>query len=186
VRAKILRGAVAILIAGTGVGLAVGSANAEKAAAALEAPDNADSSIPDPPPTASGAERRREQREPPYQRRQKWWTHARAVLFSDIELSAEQLRGVNEIFETQLADLERSGELKAQLKAARQQADAERNAAIRAESRALGARLKDPHECIEAMRALLSEEQRPSFDMNRARLFAEGDQPRKKRRRTKP
>jgi hypothetical protein len=163
-----LRSAVAILIASTGVGLAVGSANAETAAVAeLEAPDSADSGI-------------REQRESQSQRREKWWTNARAVLFSGIELSAEQLRGVNEIIEAQLEVGRRSEELRAELGTAQQQADKERITAIRAESRAraLRARHQGPHECIEEMRALLSEEQHPAFDMNRARLAAEGQQPR--------
>ncbi len=186
-RAEGLRSAVVILIAGTGVGLAVGSANAETAAVAeLEAPDTADSGIRDPTLTAPGAERRREQRELEYQRREKWWTHAHEVLFSDIQLSAEQSRGVNEIIETRLDERRRSGELRAELKATQQQADTERSAAIRAESRALRVRLTDPHECIEEMRALLSEEQRPTFDTNRARLVAEGQQPRKERRQRRP
>ena len=161
-----LRSAVAILIASTGIGLAVGSANAETAALAeLEAPDSADSGI-------------REQRESQYQRREKWWTNARAVLFSGIELSAEQSCGVNEVIEAQLEVGRRSEELRAEFGTARQQADKERITAIRAESRALRARRQGPHECIEEMRALLSEEQHPAFDMNRARLAAEGQQPR--------
>jgi hypothetical protein len=181
VRAVGLHSAVAILIAGTGVGLAVGSANAETAAPAeLEAPDSADSGVRDATPTAQRAERRRDRREPQYQRREKWWTNARAVLFSGIELSAEQLPGVNEIIEAQLEVGRRSEELRAELGTAQQQADKERITAIRAESRAraLRARHQGPHECIEEMRALLSEEQHPTFDMNRARLAAEGQQPR--------
>jgi hypothetical protein len=50
------------------------------------------------------------------------------------------------------------------------------------ESVALNAQLKSPHETIEDMRALLSKEQHPTFDMNRAHLVAEGQQPKKKRR----
>jgi hypothetical protein len=187
VRAVGLRGAVAILIAGTGVGLAVGSANAETAALAeLEAPDTADAGIRDPTPTAQRAEQRREQRELRDQRREQWWTDARAVLFSDIELSAEQSRGVDAIIETQLDEGRRAGELRAERETAQQQDDTKRVRAIRAESRALRARRKGPHECIEEMRALLSEEQRATFDMNRARLAAEGQQPPKKRRQRRP
>jgi hypothetical protein len=186
VRAEGLRGAVAILIAGTGVGLAVGSANAETAAPAeLEAPDSADSGLRDATPTAQRAEQSRERRELQTQRREEWWTHARAVLFGDIQLSAEQARGVDAIIATQLEDRRRSGELRAELAAAQQQADTKRISAIRAENRAIRARLKGTHECLEEMRALLSEEQRPTFDRNRARLAAEGQQPQKKRRQRK-
>jgi len=164
--------------------VAVGSANAETVAEP-EAPDSADFGLRDSTPTAPGAEELREQRVPRYQRREEWWAHARAVLFSDIQLSAEQSRGVNEIITTQLAERRRSGELRAELKAIQQQADTERSAALRAESRALRARHKGSHECIEEMRALLSEEQRPTFDTNRARLAAEGQQSQKKRRQWK-
>jgi hypothetical protein len=183
VRAVGLRSAVAILIAGTGVGLAVGSANAETAALAeLEAPDSADSGLRDSTPTAPGVEELREQRVSGHQRREEWWTHARAVLFGDIRLSAERARGVDAIIATQLDGRRRSEELRAELRATQQQADTERSAAIRAESRAIRARLKGRHECMEELRALLSEEQRPTFDRNRARLAAEGQQPQKKRR----
>ncbi len=153
--------AVAILIMGSGVCLAIDSANAETTATApakLEALDSADSGIRDPAPTAPDAERRRkqsEQRERTRKWREEWWTHAHEVLFGDIQLSAEQSRGVDEIIEARLAQQE---------------------------SVAINAQLRSPHETIEAMRALLSKEQHPTFDMNRAHLVAEGQQPKKKRR----
>lgn len=143
--------AVAILIMGTGVCLAIDSANAETtatAAAKLEALDSADSGIRDPAPTAPDAERTRKWRE-------EWWTHAHEVLFGEIQLSAEQSRRVDEIIEARLAQQE---------------------------SVAINAQLRSPHETIEAMRALLSKEQHPTFDMNRAHLVAESQQPKKKRR----
>ncbi len=182
-RAQGLRSAVAILIAGTGVGLAVGSANAETAAVAeLEAPDTADSGVRDATPTAQRVERRREQREFRPQRWEKRLAHVRAGLFDGIELSAEQSRGVDAIIEAQLEYGRRSGELRAELGTAQQQGDTEHIRAIRAESRPLRKQRKGPDECMEEMRALLSEEQRPIFDMNRARLAAEVQQPRKERR----
>lgn len=185
-RAVGLRSAVAILIAGTGVGLAVVSANAETAALAeLEAPDTADSGVRDATPTAQRAEQRREKRELQSQRQEKRLAHARVVLFDGIELSAEQTRGVDAIIEDQLEYGRRSGELRAELGTAEQQGDTERIRAIRAESRRLRKRRKGPDECMEEMRAFLSEEQRPIFDMNRARLAAEEQQGRtqKERRR---
>ena len=183
-RAVGLRSAVAILIAGTGVGLAVGSANAETAALAeLEAPDTADSGVRDATPTAQRAEQRRERRELRSQRWENRLAHARAVLFDGIELSAEQSRGVDAIIEAELKHGRSSGELRAELEAARQQGDTERG---RAERRSLRARRKGPNECMEEMRALLSEEQRPIFDMNRARLAAESQQAQKGRRRRRP
>jgi len=146
--------AVAILIMGTGVCLAIDSANAETtsaAAAKLEALDSADSGIRDPAPTAPDAE----QREPTRKLREEWWTHAHEVLFGEIQLSAEQSRGVDEIIEARLAQQE---------------------------SVAINMQLESPHATIEDMRALLSKEQHPTFDMNRAHLVAEGQQAKKKRR----
>jgi hypothetical protein len=148
--------AVAILIMGSGVGLAIDLANAETTATAkLEALDSADSGIRDPAPTAPDAERRRKQREPTRKWREEWWSHAHEVLFGGIQLSAEQSRGVDEIIEARLAQ---QGSI------------------------AIKAQLNSPHETIEDMRALLSKEQHPTFDMNRAHLVAEGQQMMKKRR----
>jgi hypothetical protein len=184
-----LRGAVAILIAGTGVGLAVGSANADAAAVAvaeLEAPYTADSGDQDATPTAQKAEQRRERRELQFQQQEERFAHVRVVLFSGIELSAEQSRGVDAIIETQLKDRRRSGELRAELDTAQQQGDTERIRAIRAERRPLRERRKGPDESMEEMRVLLSEEQHPIFDMNRARLAAEDQQPKKGQRQRRP
>jgi len=182
-----LRGAVAILITGTGVGLAVGSASAETAAVAeLEAPDSADSGIRDATPTAHTVEQRREKRELRSQQWEKRMADARAVLFDGIELSAEQSRGVDAMIKAQLEDGRRYGELRAELDTAQQQGDTERIRAIRAERRPLRERRKGPDEFMEEMRVLLSEEQRPIFDMNRARLAAEDQQPQKGQRQRRP
>ena len=192
--------AVAIVIMGTGVCLAIGSANAETTAAAeLEASDSAYSGIREPTPTeptAPDAKRRREQREQRAEqrrkqkeqrkltpeRREQWWAHAQEVLFIDIQLDAEQSHGVDEIIEARLAERRRSGELQAEITVAERQGDTERSAALREEIVALKAQPDSSHETIEAMRALLSKEQHPTFDMNRAHLVAEGQQPKKKQR----
>jgi hypothetical protein len=144
--------AVAILIVGSGVCLAIDLANAETTAAAkLEGLESADSGIRDSTPTAPDAE----QREATRKRREEWWTHAHEVLLDDIQLSAEQSRAVDEIIEARLAQ-QKGG--------------------------AINMQLKSPHEAIEDIRALLSKEQHPTFDMNRAHLVAEGQQAKKKRR----
>ncbi len=182
-RAVGLRSAVAILIAITGVSLAVGSANAETAALAeREAPDSADSGVRDATPTAGRAEQRRERRERLELRSQlgeERLAHARVALFDGIELSAEQSRGMDAIVEAELKYGRRTEELPAELKAARRQGDTERIRAIDAEKKSLLAQRKGPDRTMEEMRALLTEEQRPTFDMNRARLAAESQQPQK-------
>ncbi len=112
--------------------------------------------------------------------------HARVVLFDGIELSAEQSRGVDAIVEAELKYGRRTEELRAEFEAARRQGDTERIRAIREESRSLRAQRKGPNTTMEEMRALLTEEQRPIFDMNRARLAAESQQAQKGRRKRGP
>jgi hypothetical protein len=187
VRAVGLRYAVAVLIAGSGIGLAVRPANAETAAPAQrEALDRADSGVRDATSAAQKAERRRERRELRSQLGKERLAHAREVLFDGIELSAEQSRGVDAIIEAELKFGQHSGELSAELAAAREQGDRERIRAIGAESRDAREGLRGPHERMEEMRALLSEEQRPIFDMNRARLAAEGQEAQERRSRRRP
>ncbi len=186
-RAVGLRSAVAILIAITGVSLAVGSANAETAALAeREAPDTADSGVRDATPTAGKAEQRRERRELRSQRGGERLAHARVVLFDGIELSAEQSRGVDAIVEAELKNGRRTEELRPELEAARRQGDTERVRAIREERKSLLAQRKGPDRTMEEMRALLTEAQRPTFDMNRARLAAESQQAETGRRKMGP
>jgi hypothetical protein len=180
VGAEGLRGAVAILLVSTGIGLVVGSANAETAAVAeLEAPDTTDSGVRDAAPTAQKVGRQ-------FRRLEKRWAHARAVLFDGIELSAEQSRGMDAIFEAGMGVGRRAGEPRAEHDTAQQQGDMERSHADLEESRPLRSQRKSPDERMEEMRALLSEEQRPNFDMNRARLRAEKQQPQKERRKRTP
>jgi hypothetical protein len=174
VRAVGLRYAVAIAIAASGIGLAVGSANAETAALAeREALDRADSGVRDGTSAAQRAERRRERRELRSQLGKERLAHAREVLFDGIELSAEQSRGVDAIIEAELKRGGRLEELRAELESAQEQGDARRIRAARRERASLRANRRGPNETMEEMRALLSEEQRAIFDMNRARLVAE-------------
>jgi hypothetical protein len=108
------------------------------------------------------------------------------VLFDGIELSAEQSRGMDAIVEAELKYGRSTEELRAELDAARRQGDTERIRAIRAERSSLLEQRKGPNETIEEMRALLTEEQRPTFDMNRARLVAGSQQAQKGRRKSGP
>ena len=178
------RSTVAILIAITGVSLAVGSAIAETAALAeREAPDTA---VRDEKPTAGKAEQRRERRALRSKRGEERLARARVVLFDGIELSAEQSREVDAIVEAELKYGRRTEELRVELDAARQQGDQERIRTIRAERHALLAQRKGPNKTMEELRALLTEEQRPTFDMNRARLVGESQQAQKGRRKKGP
>jgi very-short-patch-repair endonuclease len=176
--------ALAILSMGAGLGLAPGSAAAEGAEGGSEAlaADGAqvrDGTQKAPVPAAS---RRRARRDQQQQKRKEWWIHAREVLFTGLELDAQQARGVDAIVETQLRHRARFIELDTEFAAAVRRADKERSAALDAELRATNAQIKEHYELFEEMRALLTEEQRPIFDTNRARLVAEGRAARKARR----
>jgi hypothetical protein len=170
---RLLRGALAILVLAMGSGFAAGSPRAESAETGVEEPDAAGApaqeATQEPPAFQSSATLRARR----HQRQKEWWIHAREALFSDIELDAEQAHGVEAIIEAQLRNRARFQELDAEFKAARRRADAERSAAIRAELRAVNAQLRQQHELFEEMRALLTPEQRPIFDTNRARFAAE-------------
>jgi len=107
------------------------------------------------------------------QKRRNWWNRARELLFADIELSAEQTQAVDAIIEAQLKMRALLQQADAELSAARKARDSERGDAAREKFRALKKQLKEVHEIHEAMRAVLAEEQRPTFDMNRARHVAE-------------
>ena len=176
-RARGLCGAALLLIAASGLGPTGIAAHAEGAAQELDA---AGSGEREPPPEGPGSSprrsRSRQQGEP-----EEWWIHARAVLFEGLGLSAEQTRGVDAILEGQRAARRRAQELQSELEAARERGDKERVAILRKELRANRSKLRNPYARIEQIRALLSPEQRPTFDMNRARLVAEGQQSRKAR-----
>jgi len=153
VGAEGLRGAIAILIASTGISLAVGSANAETTAVAeLEASDTADSGGHDALSAEQMAELIAEKRELQLQRQAKALANARVVLFVGIELSAEQSRGVDAIIEAEREYGRRTGELRFQLARAQKQGDTERARAIRQESGPLRARRKGRDECMSSLR----------------------------------
>jgi hypothetical protein len=106
------------------------------------------------------------------QKKRDWWNHAREMLFAGIDLNAEQAHAVDAIIEAQLNTRARVQQLDAQVTAARKTQDKKRIKAAREEFRAVSQQIKEPHEIYEEMRAVLAEEQRPAFDMNRARHVA--------------
>jgi len=177
-----LRIAVATLLVSAGLGLVKGDARAEGAESGTEALDADRTQVRDATQEPSASSGRRARQDSKNQKRREWWVHAREVLFADVELDAEQVRGVDAIVETQLRNRVRFQELDAQFVAAHRQADKERRAALDAELRAINPLLKEKHVLFDEMRALLTGEQRPIFDTNRARLVAEGQAARKTQR----
>lgn len=126
------------------------------------------------PPSPKGGAAGRASR---LQQKRSWWNHAHEVLFNDIALSAAQAREIDAIIDDQLDKRAELLERDAEGHVARKLGDRERADAARAALGAIRAQLEEPHEIYDALRALLSEEQRPRFDMNRARLVAESQAP---------
>lgn len=172
---------VAILIAISWVGPLAGSAHAEQSAvpAAPEAMGTA---------PKQGMPRARSRQSPAERAKQReaWWTHAREVLFRDIQLSPEQVRGVDAIVERQEKGQQQLDEVRTEIQAAQKARDSKRVGELRAQLRQGRAKLKSPQARIDEMRALMSDAQRPTFDLNRAHLVAERQQSRQARQRKRP
>lgn len=174
-RAPGRRIALAVLALGATLPLATGSAMAQGAETEPKTSgSSAETRVRDAAQGAQTASGRRARRERQQQKRRDWWIHAREVLFADLELDAAQARAVDAIVETQLRNRARFQELDTQYAEALRRADKERTTALDAELRAVNAELKQHHAIFEEMRELLRQEQRPTFDTNRARLVAEG------------
>jgi hypothetical protein len=181
---KGLRQAFAILIAGCGLGIS--AASAADSDAEPDVPDAGAKTVPEPAldqPAAPGPGDARESKKPAPE----WWAHAHEVLVEDLDLSEEQTRQIDAVIERQLGALQRSPELREEIRIAREQADKKRASSLQSMHRANREEIKRPQERIEEIRAILRKEQRPGFDMNRARLVAEGQQQQKKKQdRRKP
>jgi Spy/CpxP family protein refolding chaperone len=113
-------------------------------------------------------------RENRLQRRRNWWNDAREELFTGIDLTADQAREIDAIIDRQLDGRTQLQQHDAEIPAAHRSRDPERIEAANAAFAATRAQIKEPHEVFEEMRTLLTEEQRPTFDMNRARRIARG------------
>ena len=169
----------------TRLALLLGAALVATAPLCTSCSDEADPELPPaatPTPHAPERQRKTEQEKRAdwgyrLEKKREWWDYARAVLFADIELSDEQQRAVDAIIDEQLATRERLQQSDTEVQTARAAGDAERAEAARANSVAIRAQLKDLHEIYEELRALLRDEQRPAFDMNRARHIAENRSP---------
>ena len=103
-----------------------------------------------------------------------WWNNARQELFAGIDLTADQTRGIDAIIDGQLDRRAQLQQRDAEIRAARKSRNPERIEAARAAFAATHAQIKDLQKIVEEMRTLLTEEQRPTFDMNRARRRARG------------
>jgi len=183
-RTELLRHTLVIVITGCSFGL--GSALAAEADAERDAPEVGADAVREPGADGPAAPEPRKARQTKNLPPDEWWSHAREVLLEGLELGEEQTRQIDAIIQSQIDARARALEFQSELQVARQQGDKERAASLRAKLSANRAQIKRPDQRIDEIRALLREEQRPSFDMNRARLLAEAQQPRKNRRQRRP
>ena len=172
---------LAILALGAGLVLALSSPKARAVEQGSEEREAQRSRVQETADDSPAAQRLVEKRDERQRRLLVWWDYTREALFADLELSPEQLRDVDALIGAQLSTRMQLENLDTELRMARLQGDEERSRVLRAQRPALDAQLVERHELMEAMRVLLTDEQRPIFDMNRARLVAEGQKPRKSR-----
>ena len=116
-----------------------------------------------------------------------YWRVAQEELFADIELTAAQQQGIDAIVASAEAERARFREIKEELQQARAQGDTSRSEELAAELSRVQAEFF-PEARIDAMRAVLREDQLETFDKNRRlrqdRLLAEARK--RKARRGKP
>ena len=168
-------GAIALFVTSAGLATIAVPARAEQAAPQPNAAAPEEPRAPSPRGRAKTEDRR-----------EQWWARAREVLFDGIALSEDQAREVDAIIAAQRRARQQAEERKKEAVAARKRGDTTRAAELRTQLRKDRKELQNPHARLEQMRALLEEEQRSTFDMNRARLMAEGQgQPKQARRRAK-
>jgi hypothetical protein len=120
---------------------------------------------------------RRRNMEQHQQSRREWWAHARDVLFTDIDLGADQSEEIEEIIEAHLENRTRGREVTAELRRLGPSADAAQKERLRDELREVQAQRMSQPQVLGELREQLTDAQRPTFDMNRARLVAEGQSP---------
>lgn len=156
----------AVLVLALGAG-SVGTAS-------VEAAGSAESGVEDSVSGGSGVDEseRATRRAAMRQAQQQRWGKVRESLFADIDLSAEQSVEIDAIVEAEWRGRARFQELAEEIDADQKQPQEERDGALLAEARALKRERRERHEMLDEMRALLTEEQRPAFDMNRAHLLA--------------
>ncbi|MFP6640714.1 MAG: hypothetical protein VCC04_10765, partial [Myxococcota bacterium] len=117
--------------------------------------------------------------------RKQWWVKSREVLFSGIELNAEQSKKVDEIIATQIENRTLFTRLDTQLSAATASRNAARAKQLREEVRVARENLQSVHQLFDEMNELLDGDQKKIFDVNRAKLVSEGQGIRRKRQQSR-
>ena len=117
--------------------------------------------------------------------RNRWWQQSRKTLLQGLTLTPDQNQKITAIIIAQKEKRTEYSKLDVQLAVARSANDLIRSRELRTQVREAKEKIESLHEVLDSMRGVLTEEQRVTFDVNRAKLIAESQsirEARKKRR----
>ena len=106
--------------------------------------------------------------------RDQWWQKARRTLFSGIKLTPDQSAEITQMIRDQKQNRTNFSKLDVQLAVARSENDIAKARELRGKTKAARESLQSVHVVLDSIRGVLTPEQRPTFDVNRAKLVAEG------------
>lgn len=179
--AKRVGGVFAVLALSAGIGLALSGPSVQAANQESEELGTQPSAVQEAADENPAARRLLEIRDERQRRLLAWWDYTREALLASIELSPEQARHVDALIEVQLETRTQLEDLDTEIRIALEKGDRELSRKLREQRRDLATHVKERHELMEEVRAVLTVDQHPVFDMNRARLVAEGQKSRKPR-----
>lgn len=113
--------------------------------------------------------------------REKWWQTAQTTLFQGVDLTPDQDKQVTAIIKAQMKSRTEYSKYDIQLAAARAANDLIRARELRKSVQDARKQVRSLHEVLDSIRLVLTEKQQAVFDVNRAKLIAEGQSVRRTR-----
>ena len=117
--------------------------------------------------------------------RDRWWRESRKILLQGLKLTPDQNQKITAIITVQKRRRTEYSKLDVQLAVARSANDLISAQQLRTQVREAKGKIESLHEVLDSLRGVLTEKQRVTFDVNRAKLIAESQsirQARKKKR----
>ena len=106
--------------------------------------------------------------------RDRWWRESQEVLLQGLEVTPDQNQKITAIIIAQKKKRTEYSKLDVQLARARAANDMILTRQLRAEVREAKEKIGSMHEVLESIRGVLTQKQKATFDINRAKLIAEG------------
>ena len=169
-----------LIFFGLAVGLGAPASGAEEAATPMAAPAPAQNGQGQGEVhlnrvvAADEVKKRRGKHVQAKKQRDKWWNQSRQTLLAGIDLTPDQDKQITALITAQKQKRTRYSKLDIQLAAARSANDLIRSRELRGQVREARGQIQSLHEVLDSMREVLTEKQRVTFDVNRAKLIAEG------------